>query len=504
MALDVLPGTIGVKTRDEWIAAYKRSYKLRDPDASTDEGTQPHIDATSIADQLAILSENARQIGRLIPLSEVTGSRLDQRAAELGMPPRFPDIGSSGFVAAQTAAGGSTIESGDELTDADSNELRFQCTRTATYFNGDPVPIAAISVGPQTNLDAGTLLQWSAPRPGCSPNALVVEQTDGSGLSGGRVAESDDELRQRISDTLANPAAAGNDAAYQRLVENSQGHGVAVQKAFTFAAASGAGTIGVAFTLKPATVGGSRVPNAALIDTVRDYVVGLLPGDDQYLEVALVAQPLSITLDVQWATGAADWVDAIRWPVRAAAGAGAIVVTAATSATDFTLGRDIGGSYTGVPAPVAGQNVGFYDRAAQVFRRKRIGTVVGAGPWSITVDTANAASDTSYTPVVGQRACPWSDSLDLLVAPIVSFFGTFGPGEQQATFFDPGVRQRRNPPSPKTWPSVVSNRLAGDILKEPPIQDAIVREGLGTVATIGTPGATAYLIELEFIAAFPL
>jgi hypothetical protein len=74
----------------------------------------------------------------------------------------------------------------------------------------------------------------------------------------------------------------------------------------------------------------------------------------------------------------------------------------------------------------------------------------------------------------------------------------------RATFFDPGLREKRTPVSPQRYPSVVSNRLVTDVLDVPAVGDAVIREGLGTVATIGTPGATVYLLELGELVAFPL
>lgn len=506
MALDPLPGTITVKSRDEWRDHYLRSYRLRDPDADTRADTQPWIDASCLADQLVILSENARQIGRKIPLSELNTEELDQRAAELAIPPRFPELGSSGAVTILASTDGTHLFAGDELTSEDGS-IRFSILTENDYADGDDVSIVAIDTGPQTNLPAGAKLLFSAPRPGCGPVATVVEQTDGGGLSGGRIAESDDELRQRISDTQADPAATGNAAAYIRLVENSRGHGVPVQKAFAYPAILGPGTTGVAFTLKPSTAGATRIPNATQIQQVRDYVIGQMPGDDGYIDIVVIAQPVSIVLDVQWATGAADWLDATPWPERRNAGAGAVVVQSATDSTHFVLATD-NGSYSGVASPVAGQTIAFFNGAASgSFARKRILSVTGSGPWTIVADTTNGASDTSFTPAVGDRPSPWSDSLANLVDPIAEYFGGTGPGEQRAVFFDPGLRERRYPYSPQKWPSTISNRLAGKLLDSdtvPSIGDCIVREGLGTDATVGSVGATVYLLELGEIVAFPL
>lgn len=502
---DPLVSEIKVRSRSDWEQAYLRSYRLRDPDADTRGDTQPSIDAKSLADQLAVISEYNRQVSRRVPLSEKSDAELDQMLAEKGLPPRFPELGSSGFVICSASASGTHIFAGDELTDEGGN-VRFQCLTEDDYGDGDFVPVAALDTGPSTNIDAGVKLIWSAPRPGCYTTAEVAEQTDGGGLAGGRFAESSDEVRGRISDTMADPAASGNDAGYRRFAGNSRGHGVPVQAVFTWPAIGGAGTTGVGFTLKPDRPGAGRCPNATQIALVRDYVVGQMPGDDGYLPITLLPEPTDIVLDVEWADGAANWVDSVPWPERRATGAGAVVVQSVTDSTHFVLRTD-NNVYTGVADPVVGQTFGLFDREAGLFRRKKIASVTGSGPWTIVCDIVNAASDTSLTPAVGDRVSPWSDSLDTLVAPVVEHFETVGPGEMRATFFDPGVRERRSPASPRSWPSTITNRLAGELLDAasvPSVGDAVVREGLSVTATVGTPGATAYLLELGDLAAFPL
>lgn len=502
--LDVLPNEIAVFTRDEWIEKYKRSYRLRDPGADMRDGTQPANDAAAIADQLQIMSQSARQIAQAIPLATQTLAQLKQTAAEIGIDGLFPSVGSSGFVTINAPVG-TTIFAGDELVDDSGAELRYQCITTGTYDSTTPVPISAIDVGPSTDLGAGAPLQWSSPRPGCASLCTVLGQPDGSGLSGGREEESADEFRQRNSDAKANPPAAGNDAEYQKLVENSRRHGVPAQKCFSYPGAIGSGTVGICFTLKPTRLGSDRIPNTVQTGIVRDFVEGQMPGDDGYCEMQLVAQPIDIVLDVAWADGAKGWVDAVPWPPRYPLGdiPAPIVVVSVASPIGFSLDC-ANGDRAGAVAPVAGLTIGFLNRNTGKFARKKIATVTGTGPWAIVVDTTNVASDTSYSPEIDQRCCPWSDSLDLLVPPILKYFATLGPGEQQATFFDPGLRQRRNPASPKYWPSVIGNRLAGDILKETFIQDAVIREGLGVTTVVGVPGAVAHLIELQYVTAFPL
>lgn len=506
MALDTIAEDgIVVKTRDEMRDLYLRSIKIRNPLASVAQDTQPWIDASVIADVLSPMSFNARTIGRSIPLSEVSEDRLDQRLAEYGLPPRFPVTGSQGAVVVSTSSTGATIPVGTEATDADSG-LRFKCAATNLYHDGDDVPMSAIDTDTQTNLAPGKVLVWSQSIAGLFATCVVAQQTDGSGFSGGRGVESDDEVRARISAELANPAAAGNVSDYIKSVENSLGHGVSVQKCFAYAAVNGPGTIGIAFTMKPATVGGSRVPNPTQIGLVQAYTIGQMPGDDSYLPITLISQSTNVSFDVSWAPGTDGWADAAPWPAYSALTAGAVIVSGATNAVSFTLATD-NSVYSGVIPPTTGMNIAFFDKSETGnFRQKRILSVSGSGPWAITVDTTNGASDTTYTPVVGQRVCPWSNSLSTLIPGVVDYFGTLGPGEQFASvnLFDPGIRQRRQPFPPKYWPSTISNRITNELFDLQSVNDVELKDGLGAAPIIGVPGVNAYLIELGFISAFPL
>jgi hypothetical protein len=238
---------------------------------------------------------------------------------------------------------------------------------------------------------------------------------------------------------------------------------------------------------------------------VRDFVQGQFPADDGLFDCLLLAQPVSIVIRLTWSDGAAAWTDAVPWPPYYAftATPAAMVVTSATSPVAFSVDCTVG-NRAGAVAPQAGNNIAVYNAAAGAFEQKRILGVTGTGPWALTVDTTNGVSDTTYTPVVGQRVSPWSDSLNSLVPPVIAFLGTMGPGEQFFTFFDPGLRQRRSPPSPRFWPSVITSRLDSSILDLDAIADASIAEGLGQTTLVGAPGTVAYLIELGFLDAFPL
>jgi hypothetical protein len=157
-------------------------------------------------------------------------------------------------------------------------------------------------------------------------------------------------------------------------------------------------------------------------------------------------------------------------------------------------------------APVAGRTIAFFDTTSKAFRRKRIATatLVSGSTYDVTVDTTTTgASDTSYAPPAGSAPSPWSDSLNLLVEPLLAYFEKQGPGEMLATFYDPGRRQRRWPaPTAQTWPSAIENRIVEGLFAV--ASDAVLVEPAApSQAPTGTPGTLAYLHELADFAVYP-
>jgi uncharacterized phage protein gp47/JayE len=497
-----LPSELTISTRTEERDRCLRDYSYWMPSDNTSPGTVPYAWASATADGLAPLYHDVRTIADAQDPEKIGGAQLDRAVKADGIPPRLPASGSSGSVTIAASSGGTTIISGDVGQIAD---VRYQCSATALYHNGDEVPVQAIDVGPQTNANAGLAFVWASPRPGCASTAVVTAQTDGTGLTGGRLAETDDELRLRWQTAVANRASAGNDAHIQELAEDSRATGVAVQKCFTFPCCLGSGTTGLVFTMSPASIGASRVPNNTQRAAVIANVIGGLPGDESIFDVTLIPQAIDVVLQVAWDTAAAGWTDQTPWPRYAAATAKALIIGTVTDSTHFTIATAVGG-YSGVTAPSIGNTIAVYDEPNATFRRKKILTVGGSGPWTIVCDTSNSASDTSYTPIAGQRVMPWSDSLQAVLDPVRGYFDTLGPGEQQAVFFDEGVRQRRSPRAPKDWPSSVTTKgLEGALVGVSSLLDVTIAEPtLPSAPSVGTPGVTAYILTLNRLAILPL
>jgi hypothetical protein len=276
---------------------------------------------------------------------------------------------------------------------------------------------------------------------------------------------------------------------------------IGIQKAFTYPAIFGPGTMGFTFTLRPGSPGADRIPNGTQLNLATATLLGQEPADDGVFPLQMLAASLVVAYRVSWATGAAGWTNNPRWPEYTSP---KVTIKAAPAPTPTSF-RAV---TTGGPIadPVVGQTVAVFDRPNKQFRQKRIETITVITPgqeWQLTCSTVNLASDTTYTPIAGQAISPWSDSLNLLVEPTLTFVDGLGPGEMYASFADPGLRQRRNPPNPDSYPSTVTNKLVSPILSLPSISNAVVLEPTIPYTTpIGTPGAFVYLLELTDLAVY--
>lgn len=513
MPLDQLPAKLVVATRDSLKAKWLQWVKVRNAAADGRPGSQVDQDGSVWADAGSLLISKAVILSNGISPSTAAGSLLDAWMARRGTK-RGSAVGGGGAVTVQTSSNGAQIFAKDVLTHLPSG-LQFQVLSTGLYTNGQEVPIVGLSTGPNTDLPAGTVLTWLNPRQGVtSSNAVIVAQADGSGLDGGTGPETDDAGQSRLQQLAANPPASGNDGEYQKFV--SEIDEVAVEQCFTHPGVMGPGTTGVTFTLRAGVLGASRIPNATQLATVLSLLAGAFPADDGIYMCAIVANPVPVVLKVSWAQAASAWADATTFPQYHGpiATAGVSAATTAGGVLSPTAFRVTSAAMTEVPQ--VGQSIAFFDLANLVFRRKKLLTVttISSTAYDVTVDLSSGVSDASYTPLSGQPCCPWSDSLNSVVTPLVTYFSKLGPGEQFASFFDPGLRQRRSPPSPQVWPSQITNRLLGGApvpvaaqgpqQNQPPVPTLFSTSTLYDVELVepsslpfapptGTPGVSSYM-----------
>lgn len=496
MPLDKFSATFHVKSRQEIVARYLKDYLFRQPGARTGPGSVPYVDAHVLADALLPLYADAAAVADDVGLADKTYAGLAAELERIGAPPPFPDIGASGFVTIAASTGGGTLFEGDEIKD-EVTGLRFQCTTTALYTNGSQVPVQGRDTGLETNLAAGTVLKWTNPRPGIFARATITATATGKGLEGGRAAETAPELVLRIQSTKADPPAAGNDAQIRKFVTETPG--VPVQEVFTYPGADGPATTAYAVTLAPSTVGASRSPTSIQLADTRAHLIGRLPKDDAPIDVLTLEVPVDLMLRIRWQKKAKGWVDSVPWPPYIGGGVTNGTVTVVTSENVFRI-------QTTTP-PQTGATFAFFDAITGKFRRKRVLTATPFGGTSMDVvcDTTNNASDASFLPVVGAIPCPWSESLDELVLPVLEAFGGLGPGEMFDPFFDEGFRQKRNPESPVTWTSELGTRAFGGIDDLPVVSSAtIVYPTIPYATPVGVANVSVNLLVLGKLSAFPL
>ena len=202
--------------RDAWQARGAMATPAKTVDVS--EGTLPHKISLAVADITLPFYANDNAIANSFVVRGMTGDRLERYARERLLANddgtiRLPATGGSGyFEATKIAAGGATVLQGTVLLHRASS-TRYQVVVSATYYDGDPIPIQGISTGASTNLDADEPLVFDSPPAGLSQGGLVLAQNDGTGvlvgLTGGREAETDGELQDRVIEAQSEPPVGG-------------------------------------------------------------------------------------------------------------------------------------------------------------------------------------------------------------------------------------------------------------------------------------------------------
>lgn len=494
MPIDKFEGKIATKSRtqvrDEWLA----SYRLRKPSADTGPKSFPFVMASSTADLAMSHYANAEVLGDATSTTTARGKALEAEAEAAGRP-RKRATGALGWITVSTSLGGSNVVAGDLLKFKPTGK-KYKALITQAVSDGQAIIVQCVDTGPATNVKAGSELEWLSPRPGMSSTAVVFENADGTGITGGSNDETDEELQLALTQLRRYPAAAGNENEVVQFVESIAG--LAIQKAFVVPAVLGPGTKCVLFTMRPATSGDSRLPSSAVIALVESMLKDKFPYDDGIFVATLTEQAIAVSLGVTWKQNAKGWVDLSPWPAWISP-AVSVQASPAPTATSCRLLTTVD-----TTTPAINQSIGFYDPNAKAFVRKVISTVTVVTPnraWDLVFSNSSPLSDKAFVPVAGQVASAWSDSLQDLVAPVLEYFDRQGPGELYASFSDPGRRQRRVPePTPDVWPSRIENRLLQGVFAV--ADDAEVNAPAVPLSTpVGTPPAIAYVHRCTDIAA---
>ncbi len=497
--MPLVDGTFVVPTRADVVDQVKKNIRIRIPDAEVGEGTFFEKEARVEADTLAPIYSDAAKAGNGIPLKNRTHQGLVDELEDMGLAAPLEADGARGYVLVGASVGGAAMAAGQELT-FEALSLTYQVVNSATYNNGDPCAIVGKDTGPSTNLAAGAILKWSSPPPGINDTCTVIEQADGSGLSGGRGAETDEQIVNRIRTARAKPAASGNDAEIQQEIVKTPN--VPIEATFTHPAIKGPGTTSYVFTLQPDKVGGSRVPTGAHMTAVATQLLLKFPKDFGLLAASLLTENVDVALRVQWTPAATAWSEIAPWPSYVASARVTVNASPTPTPTAFRLTD----SSSTLAAPTPGITIGIWDPVGRVFSRKRVLSVatISTYVWDIVCDISNGITDTIYTPVSGDWVSPWSDSLAPTALAVLGHFDTLGPGEQTALLYDQGYRVKRNPPVETEWISELDERMTNPLFDTGLLARVQIKEPtLPVVPHYGGPGIASYLLVLNKLAVFP-
>lgn len=407
-------------------------------------GSDPFVRAEAWARRAVIAFANNRiRYADLSPLT-ATGQNLIDVAAMFGVAKR-PASRSTGYVRI-VCTGTVTIPAGYRAT-APNGET-YDTITAATLTTGGVVEVRSVNTGLVTRQDATTRLTWQSAAIGTMAITCVVAA---GGLDGGADEDSEDTLRRRLLDKLANPAGGGNTAQVRQLAEDST---AAIERAYVYNACRGPATTDVAVTAE----GGDRTLSDATVAIAAAALQGL-PGHADINVTSVLAQPVDVlllaTLPLPQSAGGAGggWVDGTPWPRGtpvAAANDGKVTAYAAGVATVRVTSA----------VPQVGQRIGVWDPADQEMNEYTIASVGGvSGAYTITVQGLEGAAGFKVSPL----ACYVSAgaaSLSLYAATFLAQCETFGPGEK--TESDEALpRARRQPVVSSENPRDLDNRILG-------------------------------------------
>lgn len=473
-------------SRDAIRDGYLADLKRRMPGLDTAFGSEAFARASAFADTVLPLFTNASVI--LDGTSDVTATaaRLNLRLKEAGTA-RLGAKKAAGFVAVEASVGGTPIVLGDLLTYPETG-ARYSVLIGRTYQDGQLCAIRAIEGGAGGNAPVGARLTWVTPRAGCAPTCAVASDNDGEGLTGGAEEETDAQAQERVVGVRANPGPDWSAAGIKRLLESKEAvgeHGVALDRVFVYPCVPvGTGGLTLCFLVRGA--GAARLPGAAELTAITTYLGTKGYAGDVVNLAAVLQDPASYlpTFGVRWAPGTVGWANQAPFPFGRRAIVGGTLTATGCSAV-------MPDGYAGASAPAPGTDLALYDPASRTVKRKRVGSVSGAGPWVLTF-TATGVTDDSYVPVANASICPWADDLPALLTAVLAEADKLTPG-QQVNPPDGAVYRFLRFPAVTNRDRLTLGGAGTNAIFDTGLVSDVTDATPAFTPTLGTPGIASYL-----------
>lgn len=203
-----------------------------------------------------------RYIARQVVWSTAESTALRRWTDLFGVTPLPPAKASGNVTFSGTAT--TVIPAGTELTRDDG--VLYTTTAEGTIGGGGTADVAveASESGDDGNADEATALTLTATISGVESAAEVAS----GGLTGGRDAEDDDDLRDRFLAFVRDPLQGGAGADYDAWTREAPGVSATVDRVFV-SRFDDAGTVLVQFTLEGT---GAVIPPSGDVDAVQAYI----------------------------------------------------------------------------------------------------------------------------------------------------------------------------------------------------------------------------------------
>lgn len=450
--------------RDLILRIRKLAWERRGAILNVRPGSEAFRDAEAWAQPAAIAFANNKISVRDISPHDMVGDQLIRFARVFGV--EFRDATpSSGFVTVE-ATGSVSLPAG--FTGTSATGVRVKTTTAEVVSNGYALKLESTITGKETNLAAGTLVQWDNGAFGALKATCLV---DDNGFTGGSDADTDEILRERLLDHLANPQVGGNWAQVKAWAESAH---ASILRAYVFPAVRGSGSYDVALVGDS----GNGVLGSTVVNVAHGIVLGNMPGGAFSLNTTTITPQgvdisIAATLPLATSAGGAGggWRDANPWPTQD------VKVTAKSGST-LTVNSTI--------APRVGASIGIWDHVSKSMKEFNVLTVGGSsGSYTITVD-----KDVSFV-VVNSRISAGAFNLVEYADEFLQQTLALGPGEKTTNVsILSGTRGRRYPTPDVAGPSDLTNVLLARVITAHPEiinLDYTVRVGTGTSTPVTSP-----------------
>lgn len=292
-----------IPTREQLFSAFIGDYAGAQPTKNVSRGSDPYrLGRVVSGGAWAILAKLSFVVKSVLPDTLI--DYLQDRWGAIFSFPRLQATSSSGLnCLTVTGTIGNAVTEGAELAHADGTLYQVTSVGAVVGAGGNVVvSISAKSTGLATNKNIGEVLTFTSP-----PTGIDAAATLAGALTGGTDIETPAAYSVRLQAHIGDPPEGGAIHDYEEWVLRQSG----TAKAYVWAHRRGAGTMDVA--VLGAGTGAARVPSAAVLTTVDDYIESVRPGnvrDFEVLTTVPVTQDVTLTLNIDDNVYKWDWADA--------------------------------------------------------------------------------------------------------------------------------------------------------------------------------------------------